>query len=132
MTSRRAGLLFVCLFGLSAAARDQGSPVTKVVELIEELKAKIEEDGKIEQKLYDKYACWYETTTARKAKDIHQAMADIKSIGSVILEKKGLIATRTSEIAEASKNMNDNQAASAEATAIRQKENTEYMGEKAD
>merc|ERR1719428_2171232 len=132
MTSRRAGLLFVCLFGLSAAARDQGSPVTKVVELIEELKAKIEEDGKIEQKLYDKYACWYETTTARKANDIHQAMADIKSIGSVILEKKGLIATRTSEIAEASTNMNDNQGASAEATAIRQKENGAYTSEKAE
>merc|ERR1719506_2341125 len=102
-------MLFLCLVGLSAAAGLEGSPVTKVVELIEELKAKIEEDGKIEQKLYDKYACWCETTTARKANDIHQAMADIKSIGSVILEKKGLTATRTSEISEASTNMNDNQ-----------------------
>ena len=37
------------------------------VELINELKAKIEADGAIEQKTYDKFACWCETTTQRKA-----------------------------------------------------------------
>merc|ERR1719428_336629 len=105
MTSRRAGLLFVCLFGLSAAAGDGGSPVTKVVELIEELKAKIEEDGKIEQKMYDKYACWCETTSKRKADDIHQAMADTKALSAKILQAKGLVATRTAEIAGLSKDM---------------------------
>ena len=45
----------------------QENPVTKVVELIQELKAKIEADGKAEQKVYDKFACWCEKTTARKA-----------------------------------------------------------------
>ena len=35
------------------------------------LKAKIEADGKMEQQIYDKYACWCETTSARKANDIH-------------------------------------------------------------
>ena len=43
----------------------QDTPVTKVVQLIQEMKAKIESDGKAEQKVYDKFACWCEKTTAR-------------------------------------------------------------------
>merc|ERR1719428_1605834 len=82
--------------------------------------------------MYNKYACWCETTSARKATDIHQAMADIKSLSSTILEKKGLIATRSSEIGELSTGMSDNQQAQDEATGIRQKENAEYMSEKAE
>merc|ERR1719238_1732202 len=73
--------------------------------------------------MYDKYACWCETTTARKASDIHQGMAHIKSLGSEILSLKGKVATLTSEISELSKSMSDNQQAQDEATGIRQKEN---------
>merc|ERR1719399_1758028 len=105
-------------------------PVTKVVELIEELKAKIEADGKMEQQIYDKYACWCETTSARKANDIHTAMSDIKSLGTKILELKGLVATRESEIAQDSMDIQSNQKAQDEATGIRQKENAAYMAEK--
>merc|ERR1719199_2488499 len=108
MTFRRGGILAVCLVGLSEAV-GTGGPVTKVVELIEELKAKIEADGKMEQKMYDKYACWCETTTARKATDIHQGMADIKSLGSKVLENKGLVATRAAEIASLSRDLAENQ-----------------------
>merc|ERR1719163_365481 len=79
--------------------------------------------------MYDKYACWCETTTARKAGDIHQGMADIKSLGSKILSLKGKVATLTSEISELSKSMSDNQQAQDEATGIRQKENGEYMSD---
>merc|ERR1719446_328375 len=105
-------------------------PVTKVVELIEELKAKIEADGKMEQTIYDKYACWCETTSARKANDIHTAMSDIKSLSTKILELKGLVATRTSEIAQLSLEIQSNQAAQDEATGIRQKANAAYTAEK--
>jgi hypothetical protein len=34
-----------------------------VVELIKELKTKIEADSANEQKVYDKFACWCESTT---------------------------------------------------------------------
>merc|ERR1719502_847092 len=120
----------VAVLSLLALTGASQGPVTKVVELIEELKAKIEADGKMEQTIYDKYACWCETTSARKASDIHTAMSDIKSLSTKILELKGLVATRTSEIAQDSLEINDNQQAQDEATGIRQKENAAYMGEK--
>merc|ERR1719247_451460 len=81
--------------------------------------------------MYDKYACWCETTSARKASDIHQAMADIKSLGAKILSNKGLVATRAMEIAQISKAMAENQKTQAEATAIRGKENAAHMENKA-
>jgi len=120
----------VALFSLLFVAAAMRGPVTKVVELIEELKAKIEADSKMEQTIYDKYACWCETTSARKANDIHTAISDIKSLSTKILELKGLVATRTSEIAQDSLEINDNQQAQDEATGIRQKENAAYTAEK--
>jgi len=120
----------VGLLACAVLASATQSPVSKVVELIEELKAKIEVDGKMEQTIYDKYACWCETTSARKADNIHQGMASIKELGTNILELKGLVATRSSEIASDSRDMSENQAAQDEATGIRQKENAAYTAEK--
>ena len=42
-------------------------PPLQVVELINELKAKIEADGAMEQKTYDKFACWSRPGGAREA-----------------------------------------------------------------
>merc|ERR1719353_2442982 len=68
----------------------------------------------MEQKLYDKYACWCETTTARKADAIDDGKA---VIGSEIAELEA-------SIAEANEAM-------AKATKIREKENSDYQEEKA-
>merc|ERR1719345_36838 len=129
-----AALRVFCLLGLAGvagAARGSGEVVSRVVTLIEELKAKIVADGKVEQKMYDKYACWCEGTSARKANDIHQAMADIKALGAKVLSNKGLVATRASEISELSKQMAENQRTQGEATGIRGKENAAYTDMKA-
>merc|ERR1719230_2132562 len=124
----------ICLLGLAVLGRAEqgsGAVVGRVVTLIEDLKAKIVADGKAKQKMYDKYACWCEGTSARKANDIHKAMADIKALGAKILSNKGLVATRAAEISELSKQMKENQRTQDEATGIRQKENAEYSEMKA-
>mmetsp|Transcript_125656 Transcript_125656/g.305230 ORF Transcript_125656/g.305230 Transcript_125656/m.305230 type:complete len:727 (-) Transcript_125656:81-2261(-) len=122
-------LLFL-LAPLATASRFQaGSPVEKVVNLLKDLKAKIEADGKTEQQGYDKYACWCEKTTKRKADAISAAQDDLRELGQGMLGLKGEIATLASEIAELSENIKANKAAQAEATSIRQKENTAYMAE---
>jgi hypothetical protein len=79
------------------------SPVTKVVELIKELEAKVIADGEMEQKVYDKFACWCEKTTDRKAKAIEQAKVDIARLGNEVLSLKGKVATLSAEIAKLQK-----------------------------
>jgi len=114
----------------SVAKKD--SPVTKVVELIEELKAKITADGKNEQEIYDKYACWCEETTARKSAMIEAAKDGISRLGNMVLSKKGESNALGQEIAELEGNIAKNEKAQAKATAIREKENGEYQGDKAE
>merc|ERR1719253_2021147 len=119
----------VAALQLEAAAR---SPVEKVVELIEELKAKIEADGASEQKIYDKYACWCETTTQRKADNIDEGKAVIGRTTTFILVKKGAIATLATEIAELEAKIAKNNAAMKTLTSIREKENSDYQQEKSE
>jgi len=128
-------LVLVCacaLVGLSSGTvslTSTGSPVERIVKLLETLKAKTEGDGKAEQQIYDKYACWCEKTTTRKANDIVQAQEDLRSLGQRILKLKGKIATRTAEIAELTENIKDNEEEQEHLTAVRQKQNKAWAEE---
>jgi len=115
--------------GLQVSVRTR-SPVEKVVELIQELKAKIEADGAIGQKTYDKFACWCETTTARKANNIDDGKATIASTTTEILTLKGAIAVLEHEISVLEERIAKNNAAMATLTKIREKENGDYQQEK--
>merc|ERR1719158_1568717 len=114
------------------AAAHQDNPVTKVVELIQELKAKIEADGKAEQKVYDKFACWCEKTTARKAGSIEEAKTSIEELSEKVLNLKGKTATLKAEIAQLEKDIAGNIEGTKEATTIREKETADYNQERSD
>jgi len=121
------------LLGLSAAvATDTGSPVEKIVNLLKEVKEKSVNDGKSEQQIYDKYACWCETTTARKANDIDEARADMRQLGQRILKLKGTVAVRTSEIADLTERITRNGNEQEAITAVREKQNAAWAEETAE
>merc|ERR1719440_1188029 len=123
-------LSVVALLGLqSAVAIDAtvGSPVERIVNLLKTLKETTVADGKHEQQIYDKYACWCETTSKRKADDIDQARADMRSLGQRILKLKGTVATRTSEIQELTETIEANENQQASLTAVRKKQNAEWQ-----
>jgi len=117
--------VFVSLGSVGAFA-STGSPVDKVVSLLEDLQAKIEADGKTEQEMYDKYACWCETTTQRKSTAIEDATDELRRLGQMILAKKGRVATRTDEIKELEHDIEASEKAQAKATNMRQKENKDW------
>jgi len=97
--------------------------------LLKDLKEKLEMDEKKEQKTYDKYACWCEKTTARKAAAIDEANNELRALGQDILSLKGKIATLAAEIEQLEADIAANKKAQAEATALRQKENAAFMAE---
>jgi hypothetical protein len=106
--------------------------VERIVKLLQTLKEKTTNTGKAEQQIYDKYACWCETTSTRKANDIVQAQEDLRSPGQRILKLKGKIATRTAEIAELTQNIQDNEEQQEQLTAVREKQNKAWMEESAE
>jgi len=106
-----------------------GSPVERVVTLLTDMKEKLLMDEKEEQKVYDKYACWCEKTTARKAEAITDANNDLRAFGQTILSLKGKIATLAFEIEELETNIKLNKEAQEQATTIRQKENAAFVAD---
>merc|ERR1719194_183126 len=122
-------LVGLVLFALGSA--DATNPVTKVVELISGLKQKIQQDGKAEQSLYDKYACWCEKTTDAKKAAIADAKATIEEKTKNILKLKGASGSAGADISFLKKNIAENKASTTEATEMRNKEHTEFKETKA-
>lgn len=106
------------------------TPIVRVLNLIRDLKVGVEYDGKMEQKTYDKYACWCEATLERKATDIANAKALIETLGKHILKLNGEIGAHGAEIASLKKWIGENQEAQTDATQLRDKENADYETEK--
>jgi hypothetical protein len=115
-----------------AANSQSASPIDRVVELIEGLRAKIVADGAAEQTVYDKYACWCEETTARKAAAIEDAKTLIEELAKRILELKGRLGTYTAEIAKLEKDIAETTEAINKAEELRAKEHEDYIKRKGD
>jgi hypothetical protein len=137
-SSNSAAMKFiVLLFSFSAvqAATMQNkeepkSPITKVVELLEELQAGMERDQKSDQAIYDKFACWCEETTGKYAEFIKKSQKNVERLGTLILEKKGEVAVLSAEIEKLNKEIAENKESQEKATSIRSKENEAFMAEK--
>merc|ERR1719252_328745 len=129
MMRLNVAMLWTLLLIPGARAANE-SPITRVVELIQELKAKVEADGKAEQKTYDKFACWCEKTLARKAAAIDAAKETIDKTQREIIELKGKLGALGATIKQLEKEIAENEEARKEATEIRDKEHEDYVAEK--
>jgi len=109
-----------------------GGPLEKVLTLLKDLKADIIKDGEVEQQSFDKYACWCEKSTAKKAGVIAEAQADLRELGQSILKAKGEVAVLFAEVEELEGKIREGQEAQNQATAIRQKQNGAYLAETAE
>jgi predicted nucleic acid-binding Zn-ribbon protein len=120
------------VLALGGVATATANPVTKVIELIKEMQSKIQSDGVAEEKTYNKYACWCEKTTDRKAAAIEQAKKDIAELGNKVLSLKGKVATLEFEIEKLTKDIAKNEETQAKKTEIREREAADYAQEKAE
>merc|ERR1719183_419740 len=81
-------LILLALLGMASASRDvveaSKNPVSRIVSLLNGLKAKLEEDLKVETDLYETYVCWYKTTTTTKSASNDAASSRIDSLESYI------------------------------------------------
>jgi len=108
------------------------NPITKVVELIKELRGKITADGKAEELIYNKMACWCESTTHAKADEIADAQDELSRLSQAVSGNKGTISTRASSISELMSEISVNEAKQYEDTTKRERQNADYMQNKAE
>jgi hypothetical protein len=127
-----AALAIFCLTTLvhHACSTKPELPIERVVSLIAELKARVEQDGKEEQAVFDKYACWCEDTLERKSADIASGKEIISETEILIKKLKGEIASHGAEIEQLNRDLAQNAAASKDATDLRNKEYGDYGKER--
>jgi hypothetical protein len=116
-----------CFTGAAGVVSKTRGPIQKVTDLLKEMHDQLEQDEKVEQKLYNKYACWCETATEKKAKAIEDAQNKLRELSQLILTLKGEIATLEAEIEELERKLEENAKMQEEATEIRSKQNQEYI-----
>jgi predicted nucleic acid-binding Zn-ribbon protein len=125
-------ILLSVLAGASASGNAVKSPVEKVVKLLEELKANLLRDQKVEQQIYDRYACWCETASGAKAAAIIMGHSKVVKLTQRVLELKGKVAVLAKEIADLTGKIAENEEAQKSATAVRKKENAAWQQEAAE
>merc|ERR1719174_549100 len=111
---------------------DKNRPVTKVINLLKDMSAQLEKEGKEDQEVFEKIACWCETNDKDKTVSIDDAEASITDLTATIEEATATSAKLNTEIKNPGAEISKNTAALDKATAIRQKELAEFNGEEKD
>jgi len=103
------------------------SPVQKVIQLLDELKGKIEADFAAEEKAMEEYTAWCDEESNTKEDAITSSKRTIGDLEATIEDATGSIMTLTSTVEELTKKISTSEADLASATDIRKKENGDFM-----
>jgi hypothetical protein len=104
-------------------------PVTRVVNLLKDMKEQLEKEQATDEEVYEKLACWCETNDKAKTKAISDAEAKITQLEASIEKTIARSETLALEISSLEKEIADNQQALNTATQIRKKQSAEFTAE---
>merc|ERR1719463_378786 len=124
--------LLLCLKPAVAMKTRGESPITEVVTLLQEMLDKSKEDGKKDRELYAKFKCFCDTTTDEKNTAIAEATDQIETMEAELADLRSQNEKLSQEVAHLKQSMDDNEAARAEATTLRDQEKADFKKTKAD
>merc|ERR1719238_784238 len=100
--------------------------------MLQNLQAKVTEEGEKEHDLYDKFMCYCKTSGGDLSKSIADAEAKVAELGPAIKEAEEQLAQLKEDIEQHKADREEAKTAMAEATAIREKEAAAYAAENAE
>merc|ERR1719160_1306655 len=77
---------------------DDANPVSRVVKLLEEMKAQVEKEASEDKEIYDEMACWCKTNDREKTEAVEIAQKTIADLTAAIETYVARKATLTNEI----------------------------------
>merc|ERR1719160_571847 len=116
----------------SAAESTKANPMSKVLELLSSLEAKIVKEGEKEAKAYKDYFDWCDDFSKSKGFEIKTLTAKKEKLMAEIAELGASIAASTDEIADLSAKIAADESELKDATLIREKEASEFATNEAD
>jgi len=119
----RALFLFAAL---PLCAAERANPIRKVVTMLQNMQAKVEAEGKKEAELFEKFMCYCKTGTADLAKSIDDAGTKMPELTSEIEAAEALLTQTKQDLKKAQVDRSAAKTAMEEATAIREKEASEF------
>mmetsp|Transcript_1130 Transcript_1130/g.2493 ORF Transcript_1130/g.2493 Transcript_1130/m.2493 type:complete len:751 (+) Transcript_1130:111-2363(+) len=122
-------------FGYSGSASKVSTKdrkITEVVKLLQSLLEQSKAEGDTEQNLYGKYKCYCDTNEAAKKASIAKLKDEISILESKIEELQASTGGLSTEVAKLDADMTQNLQDRDQATAIRDKEHTEFLAKEAD
>merc|ERR1719507_2408462 len=112
--------------------KEQSSPLSKVLDLMAELTAKITKEGEAEAKAYTEYFDWCDDMAKNAGFEIKTAEAKKEKLEATIAELTSSITVAVSKIEELAAAIAADDAELKNATTIRKKENAEFMKNEAE
>jgi hypothetical protein len=119
--------LFTLFLGCAFAVKDGGSPVQKVIELLDEMKAKIQKDLAAEGQSMEEFLSFCDGETKEKMFAIKTSDGMIGDLSAVIQESKAIIAAKEDSVSELGSTISAKEKELSEATAVREGENADFV-----
>lgn len=121
------------LVGLVAAnAEPKNRPITKVVNLLNDMRDNLEKEAREDEEVYNKMSCWCKTNDRVKTKAIADAETKISQLSSQIEEFTATSARLTIEIKKHETEIRQLEAGLDKATNIRREERASFTAEEKD
>jgi len=124
----KTALLLLAVAVLPVHATD-GSPIGKILEMIGELQAKIQEEGQKSQDVYEEFAEWCEDKSKDIGFEIKTTKASMEDLTAVIQKEASKIVELESKVEDLSAAIAEAEANLKEATDMRAKESSDFKAE---
>jgi len=108
------------------------NPVTKVVNLLTDMKIQVEKEADEDKEIYEKMDCWCKTNDREKSRALEIAEEKINELEAFIEESAAKVAQLEGEIEKLKEDIAANIKALEKATAMREKEAAEFSVEEKD
>jgi len=133
-TAFNAVAMLACAPALAAGTEQKAAlnPIRKVVNLLQSMQKKVEQEGKDELELYNKFMCYCKTGGGDLGASISAAEDKIPAVQSSIEESEAKLSGAKADLKQAQTDRTAAKDAMAEATALREKEAATFANFKAE
>merc|ERR1719316_2484176 len=114
--------------GLTMSAKAKGSPVQKVIELLDEMKAKVKNDLANEAQAMEEYVQFCSDEAKEKGYAIKTATASIADLSAVIEDSKATITEKEDEVSTLGTVISGKEKELEAATKVREAQNADFVG----
>merc|ERR1719345_113312 len=126
-------MMKLCMLVLASASvvqgSQEGSPVSKVMQMLSDLQGKIIKEGEAAQKTYDEFSEWCEDRSKNVGFEIKTGKSEIEDLTATIQKSTADISASSTKIEELSGSISGDEADLAAATKIRNAEAADFAAE---